>query len=289
VKLIGAGIPKDKTAVPIQIEKETKLSALIHGGRNHGMLVLKKAVELAISKAKAHSVGIVGTHHTSTSTGCLSYYANQIAKQGLIGLIFSTSPPSCAPFNSFERIFGTNPISIGIPSSEGPIILDMATSAMAFYGVVEAKTEGKQLPPNVAYDAQGNPTTDPNKVLAGGALRSFDRNYKGSGLALMVQILAGPFVKAAFAGNGDTAGNWGNLVIAVDPSLLVDSQSFQQEVNQLVQRVKSAKSLPGTEVFLPGEHGNIQMKRALSVGYLDIEENLYQQLLKVGSTISSKL
>ena len=77
-----------------------------------------------------------------TSTGALGYYAEAIAKQGLIGLVLAQSPEFVAPHGSKQAIFGTNPIAIGIPAEQGPVVMDMATAAYAWFGLLEAKTAG---------------------------------------------------------------------------------------------------------------------------------------------------
>lgn len=106
-----------------------------------------------------------------------------------------------------------------MPAAGGPVTMDMATAAYAWFGVLEAKTAGAQLPPGVAMDSAGHDTTDPNAVLTGGALKVFDGSYKGSALALFVELLAGPLVGAAVADKMEEK-SWGNLMIAIDPSLL---------------------------------------------------------------------
>ena len=107
---------------------------------------MNKAVTTAIMKAKEHGFGIVGTHDTSTSTGALGYWADKIAKEGLIGFVFAGSPETVTYHGSYEPIFGTNPLAIGIPADDAPIVLDMATAAMAYYGLIEAKTAGRKIP-----------------------------------------------------------------------------------------------------------------------------------------------
>lgn len=139
------------------------------------MLVLHKAMSMAAEKAKSAGFGIVGTNHTSTSTGALGYYAEQVAKQGLIGIVLAQSPEFVAPHGSKQAVFGTNPIAIGIPAEQGPVVMDMATAAYAWFGLLEAKTAGRPIPGDVALNAQGLPTTDPTEVLSGGAIRVFDR------------------------------------------------------------------------------------------------------------------
>ncbi len=280
VKLIGKGIPKNPAAGEMTIEKETKLSARINGAHNPGAIVMKKSVELAVAKAKEHGIGIVGTNMTNSSTGALGYWAGQIAREGLVGFVFAGSPETVSYHGSYEPIFGTNPMAIGIPTDKDPIVLDMATAAMAYYGLIEAKTAGRKIPPDIAYDSEGNLTDDPGKAMDG-ALRPFDKSYKGEGLALMVEILTGPLVGASFTGIGDTAANWGNLVFVIDPEMLTDRKEFAKNVSALAARVKATKKLPEvSEILMPGERGDLLTKKRLSDGTIDIEDNLYHALVE---------
>lgn len=280
VKLIGKGIPKDPNALDITIEKETALSAKINGNQNQAMVVLKKALEVALEKAEANGIGIAGTFNTSTSSGAIGYAASEIAKRDMVGLVFASGPPRMATAGSYQPIFGTNPLAIGVPATPGPVILDMSTASMAFYGLIEAQTAGKSIPEDVAYDQDGNPTTDPAMAMKG-ALRSFDRGYKGAGLAMIVEILAGPLVGAACAGFGDPVKNWGHLVLAIDPGLFGDREEFINNVTTLIGKVKATKRLPGVdEIFVPGERGNRQTARILESGTIEIEDNLLEELRK---------
>lgn len=280
VKLIGKGIPKDPKAGDITIDKETALSAKINGNQNQAMIVVKKALEVALEKARANGIGIAGTFNTSTSSGAIGYVASEIAKQGMVGLVFASGPPRMATAGSYQPIFGTNPLAIGIPAKTGPIILDMSTAAMTFFGLVEAQTAGKSIPADAAYDQSGEPTTDPAMAMKG-ALRPFDRSYKGAGLALIIEALAGPFVGAACAGVGDPVKNWGHLVLAIDPDLLGDREEFISGVTTLIEKVKATAKLPGiNEIFTPGERGNHQASRIRESGTIEIEDNLLAELKK---------
>ncbi|MBI5605514.1 MAG: Ldh family oxidoreductase [Deltaproteobacteria bacterium] len=280
VKLIGKGIPKDPKAGEVVIEKETALSAKINGNQNQAMVVVKKALDVVLEKVKACGVGIAGTFNTSTSSGAIGYVAAEIARQGLVGMVFASSPPRVATAGSFQPIFGTNPLAIGIPAKPDPIILDMSTAAMAFYGLVEAQTAGKPIPGDVAYDPSGRPTTDPAQAIKG-AIRSFDRGYKGAGLSLIIEILAGPLVCAACAGVGDPAKNWGHLVLAIDPNLFGDRDEFIRNVTALIEKIKATKKLPGIEeIFVPGERGNRQAAEIRASGRIEVEDNLLEELRK---------
>lgn len=286
VKLIGQGIPKAEDAGPIAIEKETKLSALINGHKNHAMLLVNKAVDIAIQKAKEHGAGIVGVSGINTSSGAIGYYAKKIAEQGLVGFVLAGSPPTVATEGSYEAIFGTNPLAISIPTKNDPLVLDMATAAMAYFGIVQANTAGQTLPENIAYDNKGNLTTNPAKVLDGGAIRTFDKGFKGSGLSMMVQILTGPLVGASFTGIGNVKNNWaGHLVIAIDPEILGGLDSLQQGVTQMIEKVKSTKKLPGVkEILVPSERGDKMTKAVLESGEIEIEDNLYNELKIIATT-----
>ena len=152
------------TGEPEFINK-TKVSTVINGNGNVGMLIGSLAMQEVIRLAKENGIGIVGTRNSVNSTGSLTYYCEKIAKENLIGIIFTKSGPVIAPFTSKKALFGTNPIGFGIPSMPHPIIFDMSTSAITFGSIMNHKLQGKHLPQNVALDKEGNLTTDPEKLL----------------------------------------------------------------------------------------------------------------------------
>jgi len=273
-KLIGKGIPKDQGAGEIVIEKETPISVRINGNRNHAMVVVRKALDMVTEKAGTSGFAIAGTFNTNTSSGAIGYFASEMAKQGLIGFVFGRSPERVAMYGSYEPVFGTNPLAVGIPAEPDPIVLDMSTAAISFYGLVEADTAGAEIPGDAAYDTEGRPTTSPREAIRG-AIRSFDRGHKGSGLALLGEILAGPLVGAAFCGLGDSKGNWGHLLYAIDPGILGDRDEFTANVSRMIRKIKSTRKLPGvTDIFVPGERGAMLARDRLARGELEIEENL---------------
>lgn len=282
VKLIGSGLPKSPQAGAIRTVRETPLSALLDGAQNVGFVVQNHATELAIEKARASGFGIVGTNNTSSSTGAIGYYARKMAQADLIGFAFAGSPETVTTAGSYQPLFGTNPLAIGMPTTDQPVVFDMATSAIAFFGLVEAHAAGRKIPGDVAYDAQGNLTEDPEAAMDG-AILPFDRGHKGSGLALMVEMLTGPLVMAAFTGAGDSWTNWGNLVMAINPNLLVDTEQFKANAAALVARVKGAKRLPGVdEILISGERGDRLAQQVHATGEIEIEDGLYAALCAVG-------
>ena len=212
------------------------------------------------------------------TVGALGYWAHEIATEGLIGYVFAGSPETVCMHGSYEPIFGTNPLAIGIPSSGNSLVLDMATAAMAYYGLIEAKTAGRKIPADIAYDKDGKLTDDPGLAMDG-ALRPFDKSYKGAGLSMMVEVLTGPLVGASFAGIGETETNWGNLIMVLDPEMLVDKKTFMDNVEAMQKRLKTVKKLPGVKkIILPSERGDKLTKQRLASGEIEIEDNLYKKL-----------
>lgn len=279
VKLIGPGIPRDPDEGEISLLSETKVSALIDGARRHAMVVVNGAVDLLLTKLPGHGIAVVGVNQIGTSSGALGYFARRVAENGYVGIVVSGAPPKVAPEGSYEPLFGTNPLAISVPSAGGPVTLDMATAAISLYGVIEADTAGQQLPPGCAYDAGGEPTTDASRALRG-ALRTFDRGPKSSGLSFMVQALAGPLVGAAFAGIGDVTNNWGgHLLIGFDPDLLGSREQTAAGIGEMSERLKAATPLPGVEeIYAPGERGDRQAAATVAAGEIEVEDQLLGEL-----------
>jgi len=241
------------------------------------MVVLESAVDLAIKKALEVNVAVVGTFNTAQSCGALGYYTEKIAKQGMIGIVMASSPEFVAPFGAKQPIFGTNPIACAVPTGEGIMLMDQATAAFPWFGLLEAQTAGRKIPMDVAFDADGIPTDDPSKALKG-ALRTFDRGYKSSNLALMVELLAGPLVGAAHV-NKLASKNWGNLVLAIHPRLLGNPDTFYKSAGEVLTRVRNASKLPGVaEIILPGERERKMAMARLEGGSVPLERNMLEQL-----------
>ena len=280
IKLLGAGMPANPNAGEIRVIKETKLSALLDGAWNQGMVVLSQATEMATVKARQHGFGIVGSRRTNSPTGAIGIYARRIADAGLLGFVFSGSPELMAMHGSYEPFFGTNPLAIGIPTAGNPIVLDMATAAIAWYGIHLAAAEGERIPDGVAYDAEGNFTTDPTAALAG-AIKAFG-GFKGAALALIVETLTRPLLGASRNPDGAKR-DWGNLVFAIDPELLADDiDAFRAGVSDLLARVKQLKRLPGVgEILSPGERGDRVYESIMAAGEIEIDDSVWRELQTV--------
>ena len=255
---------------PMRVLRETDVSTLYDGGNNVGMLVMYHATRAAIQKAATRGVAIIGVTN-SWMSGRSAYYVEMIAKADLVGIHTASSARSVAPFGGARAALGTNPIAFGMPSSQGPVVFDMGTSA--FMGTDRAFRErlGQLLPEGVAVDAEGRPTRDPAMARLG-ALLPFG-GYKGFGLALIVQafgVLAGSAL--------DPDKDDGYLFVVFKPDLLVDLDDFKQQVSELIDRVKATPRQPGvSEIRIPGERALRSRERALREG-IEVDRVVYEAL-----------
>lgn len=273
----GCGKPRLSRSGPV--------SAVVDGQQSPGMLALNEAVAVAAEKARAQGVGIVGVNNTSTSSGMLAYYGASLAEQGLVCIIIATSPELVSMVPGAAKKFGTNPICFGIPREGGkPLVFDMSTSAVAFFGVMEAKAKGQQLAEGVACHADGTPTTDPDAILSQGASILPFGGHKGAALSLMAELLGSVLPGAAVLGMGpskEAAKNWGHTVIAFDPQLLTDS--FAAKVDAVLVDVKAS----GKHIRLPGEKSSSIAAAVAREQALTLPRSLWESLQR--SSGKSKL
>jgi len=255
---------------PMRVLRDTDVSTPYDGGNNVGMLVMYHATRAAIEKAATRGVAIIGVTN-SWMSGRSAYYVEMIAKADLVGIHTASSARSVAPFGGARAALGTNPIAFGMPSSQGPVVFDMGTSA--FMGTDRAFRErlGQLLPEGVAVDAEGRPTRDPAMARLG-ALLPFG-GYKGFGLALIVQAFG------ALAGSAlDPDKDDGYLFVVFKPDLLVDLDDFKQQVSELIDRVKATPRQPGvSEIRIPGERALRSRERALREG-IEVDRVVYEAL-----------
>jgi delta1-piperideine-2-carboxylate reductase len=261
---------------PISILHQTPVSARIDGGDHIGYIVAHRATSIAIEKAEAAGIAVVGASDT-WYTGMLSYYAEMAAARGLVSMIASNASPWVAPHGATEGRLGTNPICFGFPSADEPVIFDAGTSAIIHAEVTLARRLGNDLPENTAFDRDGLPTRDPAAALAG-AFATWG-GHKGSGLGIVVQllgILAGsPPIPSELAG-------FGYIIIAMRPDLMGPAETFRQSVSAFAKAVRSARSVAGgSPVRMPFDRSRRERERRLSQNAIEIPDALVTQLERV--------
>jgi LDH2 family malate/lactate/ureidoglycolate dehydrogenase len=261
---------------PIHILRETLVSARLDGGDQLGYLVAHRATRLAIAKALAAGIAVVGASNT-WYTGMLSYYAEMATAEGLVCLIASHTAPWVAPHGASEGRYGTNPICFGFPSAEAPVIWDIGTSAIIHAQATLAVRLGEALPDGVAFDAAGRPTRNPAAAL-GGAFAPWG-GHKGSGLGLVVQLLGGlagaPFVP-------EDLEQFGFFILALRPDLLTSAADFEAGVAEYARFVREARPVDGaTAVRMPFDRSREERSDRLRRDVIEIEETLYTALVDI--------
>src|SRR3569623_1334845 len=253
----------------IRVVKEKAAMALIDGDNGMGHLVMKRAAEIAIEKAKNCGGAWGGAQH-SNHAGPASLYARMALAHDMIGLYFAVGNANhLPPWGGVDMLLSTNPIACAIPAGEEPpIVLDMATTVAA-YGKVKAKAQrGEQMPVGWMIDRNGQPLTDPTRAGEGFLLPIGD--YKGYGLALVVGILAGTLNGAAMGSetidfNADdvTPTNTGQAICVIDPDAFGEGADFKRKVDQLIREMRGSARMPGVDrIWLPGEQSHEKRVRS---------------------------
>ena len=256
---------------PMKVLRETDVSLAFDGGNNVGMLSLFYAAEATIKKAAAHGIALISVTDAWMS-GRSAYYVEMIANAGLVAIHTAASSRLVAPPGGVRAVLGTNPIAIAVPSSRGPIVLDIGTSAYMMTEVMLRERLGELLPEGVAIGPDGKPTRDP-ALARRGALLPFG-GYKGFGLALMIQALG------LLAGSGsDQVCDSGYLFIAFRPDLIGPAEVFNRRVRQLIEGIKATPRQPGIdEIRIPSERAFRSRERALREG-LNIDRMVFDALV----------
>jgi uncharacterized oxidoreductase len=250
-----------------------------HAG--YGQVVARKAVEWAIEAAKKHGVAVNGlrnAHHI----GRVGTYGEIAARAGMVALHFvnvASGAPGVAPFRGREGRFLTNPVCIAIPGtgSNEPILLDFATSRVALGKVRVAYNSKKPMMDGALLDHAGKPTTNPAVMYTEprGAVLPFGE-HKGSGLALVCELLAGAIVGSTSVTSNTPPERGilnGMLSIVIDPARLSTRDSMMAEIDAMIAWVKSAPpSDPDLPVLIAGEPERIARAERMAKGiYVDDE------------------
>ena len=268
----------------IRIEKERAAMALVNGDNGMGHLVMKRAAEIAIEKARVAGVAWVGARW-SNHAGPASLYAKMMLPHDMLGLYFAVGNANhLPPWGGLDLLLSTNPIAAAIPAGEEPpIVLDMATTVAAF-GKVKAKAaRGEMMPEGWMVDRDGRPLLDPKRAAEGLLLPI--GGYKGYGLALVFGLLAGTLNGAAmgrevidFNADAETATNTGQAIVAIDPSAFGEVAEFKAAVDKLIRDLRNSERMPGVErIFMPGEQSQAKSVRQRKEG-IAIAQALMQTL-----------
>lgn len=268
-------------AVP-QVSQPKAGLVRVDGGGGFAQLAFERGMPLLVDKARANGIAALALNHV-VHFAALWPEVETLANQGLVALAFTPSHAWVAPAGGTKPVFGTNPIAFGWPRpGREPFVFDFATSAVARGEIELHRREGKPVPPDWGVDAQGNATEDAQAVLDG-AMRTFG-GHKGSALAAMVELLAGPLIAdmtsaesiAADRGRGGSPMG-GELILAIDPAGFLG-----EAVQAHLERAEAMfAAIEGQGARLPSQRRYAARRRSLAEG-VEIAPGLHAEILAIG-------
>lgn len=243
-----------------KITNEHTGTSTLNANYGLGQVAGKRAMELAVQKAKVTGIGCVGVINAS-HLGILSYYSEIACEQECLGIVMTTSSPAVVLTGGKKKFLGTNPISYSFPGPHHPFTADFSTSEVSRGTIYQYKENNKEIPLGWGVDENGNDTTDPEKVLLGG-LKTIGGSFKGDLVSLMVSVLAGNLIGGV--SNQEVVGtkymnhkpNKGDLFLAFDINKFTPLNSFKDSIEGLITGIKNEE----TTFRIPGErvHSNNQ-------------------------------
>ena len=227
-------------------------TALVEGDAGMGQLVAARAMREAITLAKETGVGAVVARNSSHCGAC-AWFVEMAVKEGMIGIALTHTDSIMVP-PGMKRIFlGSNPIAFGAPG----VVIDMSTTHVAWGKILVARQGGKPIPPDWGVDADGKPTTDPQRVVG----LAPTGGHKGYALATMVEILCAQLAGVPFGrhvtkmyGELDKARNLGHFMLALDVARFTDGDGFARAIGAFLEEIHAEGALaPGDPERLSAE------------------------------------
>ncbi|MDA1001246.1 MAG: Ldh family oxidoreductase [bacterium] len=244
----------------IRPERETPVSALLDGDNGLGQVVVTRAAELGIQKAKESGMGWIGIHH-GNHAGAGGVYAALALAHDMIGMYMAIGNANhMPPWGGVDMLLSTNPIAFAIPTGkEPPIVLDMATSVTSYGKVKVMAQSGEMMPEGWMVNSKGEPLTDPRRASEGFLVPI--GGHKGYGLNVIIGVLAGVLNSAAFGSavidfNQDfkSPTNTGQVFFAMRPDLFRDLGDFKAEMDFRIRELRDSAPMEGMgPIRLPGE------------------------------------
>lgn len=265
-------------------------ACLVYDGRNGiGQLISDTCCDHAIRLARERGIAMVVARN-STHFGAAAWWALKISSAGFIGIVMCNATALVAPWQGRERMLGTNPICLSVPGPK-TFLLDMATTTVALNRIYKAVLSGdKSIPAGWAMDAEGHPTTDPQVAVNG--LPMPLGGYKGSGLAVMVEILCAVLSGGAML--TDVGGihytgkemRASQMFLAIDVQRFMPMDEFIARMEWLRETLKSSKPAAGFEdVLVAGdpEWTNEEIRRREGI---PIAAGIWDQLTKLAASLN---
>jgi L-2-hydroxycarboxylate dehydrogenase (NAD+) len=290
VRQLERGVMNPRATV--SVVERSPATALIDGDRGMGHVVMTYAAKLAVELARASGVGWVGARR-SNHAGAGAVYAAIPLEHGMVGIYGAASSVNhMAPWGGTEPLLGTNPLAVAIPAGEeAPVILDIATSLASNGAIRTHELEHRPMPEGwVQNRKDGSPITDPRRINEGTYLPM--GGYKGSGLSIIIGLLAGPLNRAAFGRDiRDFAAppggelNVGQFVIALDVARFLPPDVFKAEVDRHIRGLASSRRLPGVDdIRVPGQ-GRLARRKEREKNGVPLHATLVAQVDEVAKSL----
>lgn len=266
--------------------------AVADAGLGFGQWLGRRAVAIGVDKCREFGVAVVALRNAA-HLGRIGTWAEIAADAGLVSLHFVNTTGLgmfVVPSGGRDARLSVNPVCVGIPiEGRDAIILDIAAAASAEGKLKVARNKGVPVPDNTIVDAGGNPTNDANDFYGPpggrpvGAILPFG-SYKGYGLGLVAEILAGALTGGGCSEPGKTQLEQGMLSVYVDPVKLQSREPLFNEIRRYVDFVKSSRPVePGGEVLLPGEIEN--RNRAVRRKGLEVDDTSWSQIVTAAESV----
>ena len=290
IEAAGYNLHPDVRAV-----RETPVSALLDGDNGLGQVVVTRATERAIAKAREHGLGWVGVRG-SNHAGAAGVYASMGLEHDLIGVYLAVGSSNHLPaWGGLDPLLSTNPLAVAIPAgAEPPVVLDMATTVVSYGRIKLAAERGEQLPEGWMVDHRGEPLTDPRRSSEGFLLPI--GGYKGYGLGVVIGMLAGVLNGAAFGSevvdftaDHRTPTNTGQSIFMMRPDLFRPLHEFQASMDERIRELRASTPMPGhSPVRLPGDQMAARAERARRDG-VQLGADTVAQLRALGDRLGVRV
>jgi LDH2 family malate/lactate/ureidoglycolate dehydrogenase len=290
----------------IKVVHETPSTAVVDGDQGLGLVVAPKAMDIAMEKATSCGTGWVSVKN-SNHFGIAGYHAMMALEKDMVGIAMTNASPLVAPTFANERLLGTNPIAVAIPTGEEPpFIADFATTTAANGKLEILQRKGEEAPLGWIQDNEGLPTENPYGVQEGGALLPLggDRehgSHKGYCLGSIVDIFSAvfsganygpwvpPFVSFLPVADDLVGEGIGHFLGAMRIDAFRPADDFKSHMDNWIRRFKSAKPVPGQDrVLIPGDPEREFEKERINSG-IPLNEKVEKDLLELAEKFQVEL
>ncbi len=270
---------KTRNAVlPVKISQSNSIFS-VDGQRNIGLVAVRKACDSIIAASKEQPLVMAGIFNYISTTGAIGYYTRYLARNGLISIMTCISGATVVPHGGMDPLFGTNPISVGIPYQDNPVITDVATAAISYGQLALLAKAGTSVSPNTILDKEGYPSTDPKDVTERGGTQLPLSGHKGYSLGLVFEILAGLLVGAR-SKNSASPDTDGALLIAFKPDVFIERNDFDRELDTFLMKIKNSRPAPGSDgIRIPGQYDTISYEKKKQSGEITIMDKVYEDIV----------